>query len=202
MIFFCQANTLNCYAPKLEWLKSRKPVFHLNSFELVRCNTGLQKCFGGCNHCLAIDGPLQVKSCAGDMDITLEILGLNHDGCKNLTKADNMRYAGWISNSFSNRKLTLLSGFTKVCRCSWDGCNGLSTQELLKNKDLFAQNNASVGLRMTSAKKIFANNFHQLFILTIIVESSNKFLWIFGMNEFSIRVVKELFHAIIRRCVL
>ena len=110
------------------------------------------------------------------MDITLEILGLDQDGCKNLTKADNMRYTGWISNSFSNRKLTLLSGFTRVCRCSWDGCNGLPTQELLQNKDLFAQNNASVGLRRTSPKNYFANNFHQLFALTIIIELLNKFL--------------------------
>ena len=176
MIFFSQVNTLNCYAPKLEWEKTRKPVFRLNNFELVRCNTGLQKCFGGCNHCLAIDGPLQVKSCAGDMDITLEILELNQDGCKNLTKADNMRYTGWISNSFSNRKLTLLSGFTRVCRCSWEGCNGLSTQELLQNKDLFAQNNASVGLRRTSAKISFAYYLHQLFVLIIIIGSLNKFL--------------------------
>ena len=120
---------------------------------------------------MAIDGPLQVKSCAGDMDITLEILGLMQDGCKNLTSADNMRYAGWISNSFANRKLTLLSGFTRVCRCSWDGCNGLSTQELHQNKDLYAQNEASVGLRKTSAKNSFANNIYQLFILTILMKS-------------------------------
>ena len=160
----------------MEWTNTRKPVFRLNKFELVRCNTGLQKCFGGCNHCLAIDGPLQVKSCAGDMDITLEILGLMKDGCKNLTKADNMRYAGWISNSFSNRKLTLLSGFTRVCRCSWDGCNGLSTEELLQNKDLYAQNKASVGLIKTSDKNFFANYLYQFFILEMLVKSLNKFL--------------------------
>ena len=171
-----QVNTLKCYAPKLEWSKPRIPVFHPNNFELVRYNTGLQKCFGGCKHCLAIDGPLQVKSCAGDMDITLEILGLHQDGCKNLTKTENTKYAGWITSSLGLGKRTQLSSFTRVCRCSWDGCNGLPTQELLQNKDLFAQNNASVGLRRTSPKNYFANNFHQLFVLTIIIESLNKFL--------------------------
>ena len=36
---------------------------------------------------MAIDGPLQVKGCAGDFDITLEMLELDHDGCKNLLAA-------------------------------------------------------------------------------------------------------------------
>ena len=104
---------------------------------------------------MAIDGPSQVKSCAGDVDITLEILGLNADGCKNLTKADNIKYVGWISDSFGNGKQTVLPGFTRVCRCSWNGCNGLPTLELLQNEDLFVQNNASTGIRIVLRQKSF-----------------------------------------------
>ena len=175
-----QVNTLKCYAPKLEWSKPRIPVFHPNNFELVRCNTGLQKCFGGCKHCLVIDGPLQVKSCAGDMDITLEILGLHQDGCKNLTKTENTKYAGWITSSLGLGKRTQLSSFTRVCRCSWDGCNGLSTLELLQNKDLSIRSNAAAGLRMTLAKSHFSNNLNQSFILIIIIQALHKQLDYFG----------------------
>ena len=170
-----QVNTLKCYAPKLEWSKPRIPVFHPNNFELVRCNTGLQKCFGGCKHCLAIDGPLQVKSCAGDMDITLEILGLHQDGCKNLTKTENTKYAGWITSSLGIGKRTHLSSFTRVCRCSWDGCNGLPTLELLQNKDLFNKSNAAADLKMTLVKNSFSNNFNPSFILFIMIQSVHKY---------------------------
>ena len=159
-----QVSTLKCYAPKVEWSKLRIPVFHPNNFELVTCNTGLQKCFGGCKHCLAIDGPLQVKSCAGDMDITLEILGLDQDGCKNLTKAENTKYAGWITSSIGLGKRTELSSFTRVCRCSWDGCNGLPTLELLQNKDLFVQNNASTGIRIVLRQKSFRSLYMSLIL--------------------------------------
>ena len=175
-----QVNTLKCYAPKLEWSKPRIPVFHPNNFELVRCNTGLQKCFGGCKHCLAIDGPLQVKSCAGDMDITLEILGLHQDGCKNLTKSENMKYAGWITSSLGHEKRTQLSSFTRLCRCSWDGCNGMPTMELLQNKDLHIQSNAAAEIRMTLAKSPFSNNLNQSFILIILLQSLNKYFEFFG----------------------
>ena len=118
---------------------------------------------------MAIDGPLQVKGCAGDMDITLEILGLDQDGCKNLTKAENKEYSEWISSSFGNEKRTLQPSFTRLCRCSWDGCNGLSTLELLQNKNLFAQSNDATGVRM-----ILANSFpyilNQSFILTTTIQ--------------------------------
>ena len=118
---------------------------------------------------MAIDGPLQVKGCAGDMDITLEMLGMDHDGCKNLTKAENKEYTEWISSSFGNDKRTQLPSFKRLCRCSWDGCNGLSTLELLQNKNLFAQSNDATGVRM-----ILANSFpyilNQLFILTTIIQ--------------------------------
>ena len=166
---FFLVRTLNCYAPKLEWSKSHTPVFRQNNFELVRCNTGLQKCFGGCKHCMAIDGPLQVKGCAGDMDITLEILGLDQDGCKNLTKAENKEYSEWISSSFDDDKRSQLPSFTRLCRCSWDGCNGLSTLELLQNKNLFAQSNDAAELRMTWANS-FSYILNQSLILTIMIQ--------------------------------
>lgn len=50
---------------------------------------------------MAIDGPLQVKGCAGDLDITLEILGMDQDGCKNLTEAENKKYTKWIKGLLS-----------------------------------------------------------------------------------------------------
>ena len=124
---------------------------------------------------MAIDGPSQVKSCAGDVDITLEILGLNADGCKNLTQAENMKYVEWISDSFGNDKRTVLTGFTRVCRCSWNGCNGLPTLELLQNKDLFAQNNASAGTRRTLRKKSF-KDLYLLLILFIMAKSLCKYI--------------------------
>ena len=68
-------DTLKCYAPKLEWSRNNEPIFRNNNFEIVRCNTGLQKCFGGCKHCMSVEGPLEVKSCAGDMDINLQETG-------------------------------------------------------------------------------------------------------------------------------
>ena len=146
-------------------------MFRQNNFELVRCNTGLQRCFGGCKHCLAIDGPLQVKGCAGDFDITLEMLELDHDGCKNLTKAENKKYAEMISSSFSNDERTHLPSFTRLCRCSWDGCNGLPTLELLQNKNLFAQTNNAAELRMTSPNTYFPYNLNKLFIHIIIIQA-------------------------------
>ena len=172
---FFLVTTLKCYAPKLQWSKSHTPVFRQNNFELTKCNTGLQKCFGGCKHCLAIDGPSEVKSCAGDLDITLEILGLNTDGCKNLTKADNMKYVGWISDSFGNGKRTVMPEFTRVCRCSWNGCNGLPTLELLQNKDLFAENTASAGMRRTLRQKTF-KGLYMLLICLIIAKSLCKYI--------------------------
>ena len=117
---------------------------------------------------MTLDGPSQVKSCAGDLDITLEILGLDADGCKNLTKAESMKYVGWISDSFGNGKMTVLTTFIRVCRCSWDGCNGLSTLELLQNKDLFIQNNASAGMRRTLSQKIFIENLYLSLIFFIM----------------------------------
>ena len=118
---------------------------------------------------MAIDGPLQVKGCAGDMDITLEILGLDQDGCKNLTKAENKEYSEWISSAFGDDKRPQLPSFTRLCRCSWDGCNGLSTLELLQNKNLFAQSNDAAGSRMTLANS-FPYILNQSFILTIIIQ--------------------------------
>ena len=119
---------------------------------------------------MAIDGPLQVKGCAGDLDITLEILGMDQDGCKNLTEAENNEYTEWISSSFGNDKRPQLPSFTRLCRCSWDRCNGLSTLELLQNKNLFDQNNNAAGLRMTLANS-FPYNLHLSFILIFMIQS-------------------------------
>ena len=134
----------------------------------MRCNTGLQKCFGGCKHCLAIDGPLQVKSCVGDQDITLQILGVDADGCKNLTKLENFKYTNWISDSFFQGKQTSASGFKRVCRCSWDGCNGLSALKLLKEKDLFVLNKAPIGMSNQSRQNLCIDDQSKILLLTTI----------------------------------
>ena len=121
IIFFSKVNTLNCYAPKLEWEKTRKPVFRLNNFELVRCNTGLQKCFGGCNHCLAIDGPLQVKSCAGDMDMALYSL---------LLPLRDIHYiVSILSFVFLKHLIDILGLLKKVKRNNWIDCAKLKKQK-------------------------------------------------------------------------
>ena len=163
-------DTLKCYAPKLEWSRNNEPIFRNNNFEIVRCNTGLQKCFGGCKHCMSVEGPLEVKSCAGDTDINLQILGLDADGCKNLTKIESEKYAQWISDSVFQGKQAVNAKFTRVCRCSWNGCNGLSGLELHRRQKLLARKNVPVGGGTRSRHKYYTTTPYQLFIYTFLVK--------------------------------
>ena len=116
------ADALRCWGPKLEWT-DYVPTIHYNQFELVECNKGLQLCAGGCKHCINITGSFVSKSCAGDEDYGLGILGMNEDGCKKVTEDQNLKYTNWIKNSIKQSK-TLVANFTQSCRCSFDGCNG------------------------------------------------------------------------------
>ena len=156
------ADTLKCYAPKIEWSKNNQPIFHHNNFEIIQCNTGLQKCFGGCKHCMSVDGPLEVKSCAGETDINLQILGLNADGCKNLTKIESEMYAQWISDSIFQGKQKVNAKFSRVCRCSWNGCNGLPGLEI--------QRRVSAGGGMRSKHEYHPITPYQLLIFTFLVK--------------------------------
>ena len=98
---------------------------------MVKCNTGLQRCVGGCTHCMTVDGSFVAKSCAGEHDVTLSMLGVYADGCKNITNEQNHRYADWLMDSIG-RKMQLRPNFTHACRCSWNGCNGIPTLDLMK----------------------------------------------------------------------
>ena len=117
------AESLKCWGPKLEWT-DYVPTIHYNQFELVECNKGLQLCAGGCKHCVNITGSFVAKSCAGDEDQGLSILGMHQDGCKNITAKQNVRYTNWINRSLKQSKYSLVADFTQACRCSVDGCNG------------------------------------------------------------------------------
>ena len=117
------ADALKCWGPKLEWT-DYVPTIHYNQFELVECNKGLQLCAGGCKHCVNITGSFVAKSCAGDEDYGLAILGMNEDGCKNVTGDQNLKYTNWINKSLKQSKYSLVADFTQACRCSLDGCNG------------------------------------------------------------------------------
>ena len=118
---------------------------------------------------MAVYGNLNVKSCAGDLDINLQILGLDADGCKNLTELDSKKYAKWISDSIFQGSHSLVPNFTRVCRCSWDGCNGLSTLELLQKREQFVQNHATVGGEIMLAQISYTSTPYQLIIFTTIV---------------------------------
>ena len=116
-------DALKCWGPKLEF-DDHGPTIHYNQFELVECNKGLQICSGGCKYCVNITGSFVAKSCAGDDDHGLEILELNEEGCKKITRVQNLKYTRWINRPFKQSKYSLVADFTQACSCSLDGCNG------------------------------------------------------------------------------
>ena len=119
------AQSLKCFGPKVEW-NGNMQTFPLNQFEIAECDTGMQQCVGGCTFCVNVSGSFVGKSCAGEEDIGLKILGLYSDGCKKVTKSQNINYTNWISKSVGRLPNdTLSADFTIACRCSWDGCNGI-----------------------------------------------------------------------------
>ena len=119
------AQSLKCFGPKVE-LNGNMQTFPLNQFELAECDIGMQQCMGGCTFCVNVSGSFVGKSCAGEEDIGLKILGLDSDGCKKVTKSQNINYTNWINKSVGRLPNdTLSADFTIACRCSWDGCNGI-----------------------------------------------------------------------------
>ena len=114
---------LKCWSPRLKWI-GYIPTFPINQFDLVECNTGLQVCIGGCTHCVNVTGPFTAKSCAGDHDEGLRVLGLHEDGCTNITEAQNRNYTNWLNDMIGKLpNYSIRSKFSQACRCSWDGCN-------------------------------------------------------------------------------
>ena len=161
--FIFLAQSLSCYAPKLEYVKN-VPIFRQNNFEIVKCNIGLQKCMGGCTHCMTVDGPFIAKSCAGDHDISLKMLGIHADGCKNITEKENNQYAKWIMNSIG-RQMKHLPNFTGVCRCSWNGCNGIPSIELMKMPHFIFQKQVS----STAGRTAQRNTLIMIYIVFFII---------------------------------
>ena len=122
--FIVIGEALKCWGPKMEWT-DYVPTIHYNKFEVVECNKGLQLCSGGCTHCINITGSFMAKSCAGEEDQGLSILGMTEDGCKKITDSQNAKYTNWMNRSLKQEsKYSLVADFTQACRCSSDGCNG------------------------------------------------------------------------------
>ena len=160
------ADALRCWGPKLEWT-DYVPTIHYNQFELVECNKGLQLCAGGCKHCVNITGSFVAKSCAGDEDYGLSILGMNENGCKKVTEDQNLKYTNWIKNSIKQSKLTLMADFTQACRCSLDGCNG--SPEPISASRLKSKTAAVIHLKQISSANDFKINLGSKIMTSSIV---------------------------------
>jgi hypothetical protein len=146
----------------MEWI-GYVPTFPINKFDLVKCNVGLQICLGGCKHCVNVTGSFVAKSCAGDGDHGLNILGVYKDGCKSINGVQNKNYTQWINQSIGKLpNYSLVADFTEACRCSWDGCNGPPIDEG-SMKAFLASSGTSASLQ-----KIYAQNNWQ-FMLSLCV---------------------------------
>jgi hypothetical protein len=136
----------------MEWV-GYVPTFPINKFDLVKCNAGLQICTGGCKHCVNVTGSFIAKSCAGDNDQGLNILGIHKDRCKSITRVQNKNYTKWINQSIGKLpNYSLVADFTEACRCSYDGCNGPPIDEE-SMRALMASSGTSASLQ-----KIYSQN--------------------------------------------
>ena len=115
-----------------------------------------------CKRYSAINPNIYFQCCAGETDINLQILGLNADGCKNLTKIESEMYAQWISDSIFQGKQKVNAKFSRVCRYSWNGCNGLPGLEI--------QRRVSAGGGMRSKHEYHPITPYQLLIFTFLVK--------------------------------
>ena len=52
---------------------------------------------------MTVEGSYVAKSGAGEHDITLEMLGIHTDGCKNITEEQNSRYTEWLIDSIGRQ---------------------------------------------------------------------------------------------------
>ena len=146
----------------MEWT-GYVPTFPINKFALVRCNAGSQVCIGGCKHCINVTGSFVAKSCAGDGDHGLNILGMHQDGCKNISDIQNKNYTKWINKSIGKQpNFTLVAYFTQACRCSWDGCNGMPIGVEGSMRSSIASSGTCFSLR-----KIYPSNSWEIIVITI-----------------------------------
>ena len=122
LIVYFSVSSIRCYAPKLEWVNNTV-IFPRHTFAEVECDNGLQMCYGGCKYCTALYGAITSKSCAGEDDFNLQTFGLHQDGCKDVSLNQSRRYSKMLSDSLLERK-KLEFNITRICRCSWNGCNG------------------------------------------------------------------------------
>ena len=160
--FIIVVQSLKCYAPKLEWVNDL-PRFPRNEFELTECNTGIQKCVGGCKHCMIIEGSYIAKSCTVEDDVILMMLGVHEAGCKNVTEEQSEQYANWVNNSIGKQaQSALVPNSTRVCRCSWDGCNYSSSKV---DRELFSHHNGATRFSGTILMK-------PLLLMTIVTTAS------------------------------
>ena len=147
----------------MEWM-GYVPTFPINKFELVECNAGLQVCSGGCNHCVNVTGSFIAKSCSGDYDQGLDILGMHTDGCKNITSDQNQNYTKWINKMIGKLpNYSISADFTEACRCSYDGCNGPFTSDEDNDEGIFRSSFVS-SLGIKSVK----SELRMLFILVFV----------------------------------
>ena len=146
----------------MEWM-GYVPTFPVNKFELVECNAGLQVCQGGCKHCVNVTGSFIAKSCSGDHDEGLDILGMHQDGCKDISSDQNQNYTEWINRKIGKLpNYSISADFSAACRCSYDGCNGPSEE------------NIDSGILRSSfmssmARKSVSNKLTVLFIFTSVI---------------------------------
>lgn len=63
-------------------------------------------------------------SCAGDQDVGLQTFGLEKDGCKDVSEEQSTRYSMELSHLVLKSQHVDLN-VTQICRCSWNGCNGM-----------------------------------------------------------------------------
>ena len=99
---------------------------------------------------MTVDGSFVAKSCAGDHDVTLNMLGVYTDGCKNITRERSNRYSEWLMDSVG-KQMQLEPNFTQVCRCSWNACNGIPTADLMEMPQIVFRNH--VKLTSSSTKR-------------------------------------------------
>ena len=147
----------------MEWM-GYVPTFPINKFELVQCNAGLQVCSGGCKHCVNVTGSFIAKSCSGDYDQGLDILGMHTDGCKNITGDQNQNYTKWINKMIGKLpNYSISADFTEACRCSYDGCNGPFASD--ENNDAGIFRSSSM---LSLASKSVKNELTILFIFVFV----------------------------------
>ena len=96
------------------------------------------------------------KSCAGNEDQGLTILGMIEDGCKKITNIQNAQYSDWMNRSLKKQsKYSLVADFTQACRCSSDGCNGSPEDSALDRQPRKALNAYNIN-QASSGNKLLA----------------------------------------------